>query len=69
MSFWEPTHDVKFVRRRSPDGTFDSICSECRNIIAMHMAETDLEVLEAEHVCDEQEDQERIGRLRLSGLV
>jgi len=41
-----------FPHRANPDGTIDSICSRCYVTIGTANRESDLEVMEAVHVCE-----------------
>ena len=42
----------QFVHRTNPNGTFDSICTQCFQTIANVKDETTLQKFEMEHVCD-----------------
>lgn len=50
--------------RTNPDGTFDSICPICFNTVGTSKKESDLEALEAQHVCDAVRAQEYDSLLR-----
>jgi len=40
-----------FAHRQKSDGTYDSICGGCFAEVALGKKETDLEPLEAAHIC------------------
>ncbi len=43
---------VKFPRRHNPDGSIDSICTECFATVASDRDERRLLARESDHVCD-----------------
>jgi hypothetical protein len=42
----------EYQHRTNPDGTIDSICPYCYATIGNAHWETDLELMEADHICD-----------------
>jgi len=43
---------VEFPHRANPDGTIDSICARCYATIGNAHWESELERMEADHICD-----------------
>jgi hypothetical protein len=43
---------VKYPHRTNPDGTIDSICPRCFMTIGTSFSESELEHIEAQHICD-----------------
>jgi hypothetical protein len=41
----------RFVRRLNPDGTVDSICKSCTEVVAHESDELKLDESEAQHFC------------------
>jgi hypothetical protein len=46
-----PTERATFPHRRNPDGTFDSICTQCYATVASNRGEAELRAAEREHEC------------------
>ena len=46
-----PTPRLAFPHRRNPDGTFDSICSQCLATVARKPTEPELQAPERAHRC------------------
>jgi hypothetical protein len=42
---------IAFPHRRNPNGSFDSICTQCFRTIATAAAETELKAAESAHKC------------------
>jgi hypothetical protein len=74
MPFPQVKH-VKYPHRYNPDGTTDSICPRCFMTIGTSIWESELEEMEASHVCDADqferfEDEKRnLGRMDHPGAA
>lgn len=49
------TNQELFPHRDNCDGTFDSICPVCFRTVAKKKSESDLQAVEREHVCNEED--------------
>ena len=43
--------DPFFPHRRNPDGTYNSICLNCLEMVALNKTEDDLKKLDKRHIC------------------
>jgi hypothetical protein len=46
------TENIRFSHRRKPDGSFNTTCPLCRQIVGDAKTESELDAFEAQHSCD-----------------